>query len=194
MDRLKALIREPALLIDAFESLVVVLVALGLFGISGDQQTNLIALFIAVLAVGKGVLTHPFPVTVLPDFGRAALVFCVSMNILNWTPDQVTLVATFLGTLMTVVQRAQITPRYDSIVRAGGAGAGPVAGTREPNDRGAAEYETVIRLAAGILILLGVLDLILLIVGSAFMSVPLAVIFIVCGVVVLFFTGRGRIA
>ena len=54
MDRLKLLIREPALLIDAFESVVVVAVALGLFGLSGEAQRDLIALFIAVLAVRGG--------------------------------------------------------------------------------------------------------------------------------------------
>lgn len=127
MERMRALLREPALLIDAFESLVVVLVALGLFGLNGDQQTNLIALFIAVLAFVKGFLTRPFPVTVIPDLGRAAAVFCVSLGLLRWSPDQITLVVTFLGTLMTVVQRSQITPRSDAVSRPGGAGAGPVS-------------------------------------------------------------------
>jgi hypothetical protein len=131
MDRLKALVREPALLIDAFESLVVVCIALGLFNLTGDQQTNTVALFIAILAFAKGFLTHPFPVTVVPDLGRAALVFCVSLGLLKWSPDQVTVVVTFLGTAMTLVQRSQITPRYDSIARPGGAGAGPVANTAD---------------------------------------------------------------
>lgn len=131
MDRVRALLREPALLIDAFESLVVVLIALGMFNLTGDQQTNVVALFIAILAFVKGFFTRPFPVTVVTDLGRAGAVFCVSLGILHWTPDQVTLVVTFLGTLMTIVQRAQITPRYDPVSRPGGAGAGPLAGREE---------------------------------------------------------------
>jgi hypothetical protein len=129
MERVKALVREPALLIDAFESLVVVLIALGVLGLHGDAQTNLVALFIAVLALVKGFFTRPFPVTVIPDLGRAALVFCVSLGVLKWSPDQVTVLVTFLGTLMTVVQRAQITPAYDPVARPGGAGAGPLGMT-----------------------------------------------------------------
>lgn len=113
MGRLNALVREPALLIDAFESLIVVLVALGMFNLTGDQQVNIIAAFIAIMALAKGFLTTPFPVTVIPDLGRALLVVCVSLNILHMSADQVTLLATFLGTLMSVVQRAQITPRHD---------------------------------------------------------------------------------
>ena len=115
MGRLGALIREPAVLIDAFESLIIVLVALGGFSLSNDQQANIIAAFIAILAFLKGWLTKPFPVTVVPDLGRALLCVCVSLGILHLTGDQVTLLATFLGTLMTVVQRAQITPRYDPL-------------------------------------------------------------------------------
>jgi hypothetical protein len=127
MDRLRLLAREPALLIDAFESAVVLAVALGLFHLTGESQRDLIALFIAVLAVVKGFTTHPFPVTVVPDLGRAALVFFGSVQLTHLTADQITLVATFLGTLMVLLQRAQITPANDAIIRPGGAGAGPVA-------------------------------------------------------------------
>lgn len=113
LDRIKTLLREPALLIDAFESAVVLAVALGLFHLTGEAQRDLIALFIAVLAVGKGILTHPFPVTVVPDLGRAALVFFGSVQLTHLTADQITLVVTFLGTLMTLLQRAQVTPTIE---------------------------------------------------------------------------------
>lgn len=182
MDRLKALLREPALLIDAFESLVVVLIALGMFSLTGDQQTNTVALFIAILALAKGFFTRPFPVTVVTDLGRAAAVWCVSLGLLHWTPDQVTVVVTFLGTLMTVVQRAQITPRFDPVARPGGAGAGPIAGREEI---GAGELSYL----GYVLVIVGVILLIL----AAFGTVPFiwAVACIVVGVLLWVFAGRG---
>jgi hypothetical protein len=145
VDRFKALVREPALLLDAFESFVVVAIALGLFSLSGDQQTNLVALFIAILAVAKGFLTKPFPVMVLTDLGRSGVVFCVSLGVLHWTPDQVTVVVTFLGTLTTLVGSIRTTPRYDPVTAPGGAGGGPVRG--EGGIMGLGEVMLVVTLA-----------------------------------------------
>lgn len=176
MDRLKALIREPALLLDAFESIVVFAVALGLFSLSGDQQTNLIAVFIALLAVAKGALTQPFPVMVLVDLGRAALVFCVSLGVLNWTADQVTVAVTMLGTVLTVVARGQVTPRYDPVWRSpGGAGAGPV--------RGDIGWASPLYIIGVVLIVLGVLALVLLAVGDPIIPLIWAILLLVAGVV-----------
>lgn len=176
MDRLRALVREPALLIDAFESLVVVLVALGLFNLHGDTQTNLIALFIAVLAVLKGWLTKPFPVTVIPDFGRAFLVFCVSLGLLRWTPDQVTVVVTFLGTLMTVMQRAQITPRSSPVARPEGAGAGPLTGRNDAGHSFPLFGLGVALAVIGVVLLLAttlhLLGIILIVVGVVLILLP----------------------
>ena len=171
MDRLKLLIREPALLIDAFESVVVVAVALGLFGLSGEAQRDLIALFIALLALLKGFLTKPFPVTVIPDLGRAALVFFGSVGLTHLSVDQITLVATMLGTVTTLLSRAQITPTYDPVIRPGGSGAGPVQ-----NETGAVRSYSAIGIA---LILIGVV---------VWLATPLAwlgIVLLVIGVVLL---------
>jgi len=130
MERMKALVRDPALLLDLVESAIVLAVALGMLHITGAQQRYTIAVVIAVLALGKGFLTHPFPVTTVPDFGRALLVCFGSYGITHLTADQITLVATFLGTLTTVVARGQITPRYDPVTEVTGAGAGPVRSPR----------------------------------------------------------------
>jgi hypothetical protein len=173
MDRVKALIREPALLIDAFESLVVFAVALGFLGLSGDQQTNTIALFIAVLALAKGFLTQPFPVTVIPDLGRAALVFCVSLGMLNLSADQITVTVTMLGTVIAALARGQITPRFDPVVRTGGAGAGPLSGT--PTERGA---------------VFGVLVIILLAAGQPLVSLVWCILLIVAGAVLMYLGSR----
>lgn len=124
--KVKELIRDPALLIDAVESGIVLAVALGMFHLSGESQRDLVAAVIAVLAVVKGFSTKPFPVTVIPDFGRAALVFFCSVHVTHLTADQITLVATFLGTITTLMARGQITPVYDPVVAPHGAGAGPV--------------------------------------------------------------------
>lgn len=178
MDRLKLLIREPALLIDAFESVVVVAVALGLFGLSGEAQRDLIALFIAVLAVAKGVLTKPFPVTVVPDLGRAALVFFGSVGLTHLSADQITLVATMLGTVTTLLSRAQITPTFDPIIRPGGSGAGPVQ-----NETGAvrSSYSAIgiALILIGVVVLLatslGWLGIVLIVIGVVLLLAPAVV-------------------
>jgi len=185
MDKFKSLIREPALLIDAFESAVVFFIAMGLFSLSGDQQTNTVALFIAVLAVAKGFLTQPFPVTVITDLGRAAVVWSVSLGFLNWTADQVTIAATFLGTLMTLIQRAQITPRYDPVIAAGGAGSGPVANVAK-GERGAATASGAFFVAGVVLVVLAVLALVLIVVGDPFVSLPVAIIVLVVGAALVY--------
>jgi hypothetical protein len=185
MDRVKALIREPALLIDAFESLVVFAVALGFLGLSGDQQTNTIALFIAVLALAKGFLTQPFPVTVIPDLGRAALVFCVSLGMLNLSADQITVTVTMLGTVIAALARGQITPRFDPVVRTGGAGAGPLSGT--PTERGAAN---ALFIAGVVVLVLGVLAIILLAAGQPLVSLVWCILLIVAGAVLMYLGSR----
>ena len=127
--RLQAIVREPALIIDAVETLLVLFVSLGA-NIHGDQQTYIVAFVIALAGLIKGFSTRPFPVSVIPDFTRAGLVLAVSFG-LNWfTNDQIALIATFTGTLMTLLMRGQITPTYDPVVDATGSGAGPV--TRQP--------------------------------------------------------------
>lgn len=186
MERTKALLREPALLIDAFESLVVVLIALGLFSLHGDAQTNLVALFIAVLALVKGFFTRPFPVTVIPDLGRAGLVFCVSLGVLKWSPDQVTVLVTFLGTLMTVVQRAQITPSYDSVARPGGAGAGPLSGR---NDVGATSPLYALGVALAVI---GAVLIVADLLSATIATLWVGVVFLLIGIVLIFVSGRGR--
>lgn len=173
MDRLRLLLREPALLIDAFESGVVLAVALGLFNLHGEQQRDLIALFIAVLAAVKGFTTKPFPVTVIPDLGRAALVFFGSIQLTHLNADQITLVATFLGTVMALLARPQITPSKDPVTRPGGAGAGPV--TTE------AGYVTANYSVAIILIVVGLL---LWLLGGWFL---LGIILIVLGLLCFVF-------
>lgn len=189
MDKFKALIREPALLIDAFESAVVFFIAMGLFSLSGDQQTNTVALFIAVLAVAKGFFTQPFPVTVVTDLGRAAVVWSVSLGLLNWTADQVTIAATFLGTLMTLVQRAQVTPRFDPVIASGGAGAGPVANVAK-GEEGATSAGVAIFVAGVVLVVLAMLALLLIVLGDPFVSLPVAIIVLVLGAVLVFVSRR----
>jgi hypothetical protein len=186
MDKIKALIREPALLVDAFESAVVFFIAMGLFSLSGDQQTNTVAVFIALLALLKGFLTQPFPVTVITDLGRAAVVWSVSLGLLSWTPDQVTITVTFLGTLMTLIQRAQITPRYDTVAAPTGAGSGPVTSVSR-GEQGATNFLFV---AGVVLVVLGLLALLLIVTGDAFVKLPIAIIVLVIGGILVFASRR----
>ncbi len=118
MNRLQLLMREPAILLDAVETGLVLLIAFGV-GLSGDQQSYIVAAVIAAIGVVKGFTTHPFPVSVVPDLLRAVLVLAASFG-LSWSPDQIALVATFSGTFLTLVMRSQITPVRDPAVTEGG--------------------------------------------------------------------------
>ncbi len=119
MNRLKDILREPALLIDAVETGLILLVAFGL-NWSGDQQAYIVAAIVAIVGVAKGFTTRPFAVSLITDLGRAVLVLAASFG-LNVSGDQIAIAITFLGTLTTLVGRAQITPTNDPV------GAGPVA-------------------------------------------------------------------
>lgn len=130
MDRLKALVREPALLIDLAETLVLMVVAFGV-GLSGDQQTYIVAAVIALLGLLKAFMTRPFSVAALTDFGRAALALMASFGV-GLTADQIAIAVTALGLITTIVLRAQVTPTSDPVVKQGGAGAGPVSGGVRP--------------------------------------------------------------
>ena len=113
MTRLRELLREPALLIDLTETLVVLVVAFGI-GLSGDQQTYIVAAVVAVLGLAKGVLTRPFTVTLLTDAARAVLVLAASFGV-GLSADQIALIATALGTVVTLVARGQITPAVEPV-------------------------------------------------------------------------------
>ena len=104
--RLRELVREPALLIDLVETLVVLVVAFGV-GLSGDQQTYIVVAVVAVLGALKGLTTRPFAVTLLVDAARAVLVLAASFGV-GLTADQIALIATALGTVVTLVARGQI--------------------------------------------------------------------------------------
>lgn len=127
LERIKYLVtREPALLIDLAETLVVMLVAFGL-GLSGDQQSYIVAAVVAGLGLAKAATTRPFAVAFLTDFGRAVLVVLASFGV-GLSADQIAVIVTMLGTVTTVIMRGQITPTKSPVVAVGGAGAGPVDG------------------------------------------------------------------
>lgn len=111
MTRIKELIREPALLIDFAETLVVLLVAFGL-GLSGDQQSYIVAAVIATLGLLKALLTRPFAPAAITDFARALLVLGASFGV-GLSADQIALIVTALGTLTTIVVRGQVSPAVE---------------------------------------------------------------------------------
>lgn len=126
MTRFKELIREPALLIDLAETLVLMVVAFGV-GLSGDQQTYIVAAVIGLIGLLKGFMTRPFPPAALTDFGRAALALFASFGV-GLSADQIALIVTALGLITSIVLRGQVTPTASPVIEAGGAGAGPVRG------------------------------------------------------------------
>lgn len=140
MNRFRQLVREPALLIEIVSLLVVTLVSFGI-GLKGDQQTYIVAAFVALMGLLKAFLTRPFAVAFLTDFIRAALVLAASFGV-TLSADQISQFSMLVGLITTVVIRGQITPARDPVIEPGGSGAGPVSGraptvpgqVADPND------------------------------------------------------------
>lgn len=126
MNRLKELVREPALLIDLAETLVLMVIAFGV-GLSGDQQTYIVAATIGAIGLAKGFMTTPFPPACLTDFGRAALALFASFGV-GLSADQITLIVTALGLVTSIILRGQVSPASDPVIDVTGAGSGPVTG------------------------------------------------------------------
>lgn len=126
MDRFKEFVREPALIIEVFSLFVVTLVSFGI-GLRGDQQTYIVAAFVALLGLLKAFLTRPFAVAFLTDFIRAGLILAASFGA-ALTADQISQVSMLIGLVTTVVIRGQITPAKSPIIEPAGSGAGPVTG------------------------------------------------------------------
>lgn len=184
MTDFKTLLREPALIIDFVETLLVFLVAFGL-GLSGDQQSYIVAAVVAILGLIKAFSTKPFAVAAVTDLGRALLVLGASFGV-GLTADQIAIAVTFLGTVTTLLVSIRVTPKYDPVVAVGGAGAGPVRG-----EAGA----TNLFYALGVgLLLLAVLLLVLTLLKVVAISYVVLVVLAVIGVVLLLIGGRdGRV-
>lgn len=190
MERVRALLREPALLIDLGETLVLFLVAFGI-GINGDQQSYLTAAIIALVGLAKAFTTKPFPVTLLTDAVRSVLVVFASFGV-GLTADQITLTATLVGTVITVIARAQITPRRDPVVSVDGAGAGPVRGNANLGREGGYANGGVIASLGVALIVIGVLLLLLSALGALGVSLTVSVVLIATGVLLWVVGGSVR--
>lgn len=179
MNRFNVILRDPALLLDTLETGLVLLVALGM-PLSHDQTTYIVAVVIALIGIAKGAATHPFPVHLIVDLSRAALVLAASFG-LNLPPDKIAIIVTFIGTLTSLVGSIRTTPSYDAITRPGGAGAGPVTTRTE------AGYGDPFYLLSVVLIIGGVLVLIFW--HALFLALVLIVLGIILGCVP---TYRGR--
>jgi len=125
MDRLRTLIREPALVIDFVENLLVMLVAFGL-GLQGDQQTYIVAAVVALLGLLKAFTTRPFAVAAVTDFGRAVLVVFASFGV-GLNADQIAIAVVFLGSVTTLVMTLRVTPARDPMPVTPASGVVPAA-------------------------------------------------------------------
>lgn len=173
--RVSQVLREPALLIDLGETLVIAVVAFGL-PVSGDQQTYLVAAIVAAVGLLKAATTRPFAAGALTDFARAALVVAASFGV-GLTSNQIAILVTLLGTVTTLVLRAQVTPRSDPVVVVGGAGAGPVSGE--------AGYAVLGALGLG-LVVLSVILLVTTLLKAFVVAWPVLIVLFVVGLVLLF--------
>lgn len=173
MDRLKTLVREPAILLSLGENLIALLVVLQV-PLSHDQQATLFAVLVALIGLAKGVLTHPFAVHFVTDLARAVLVCAVAFG-LHMSADDTTVIVTFVGTVVALIGSIRTTPSYDSIVGTRGAGGGPVAGRTERGAIGVLAGLGIALLLAGLLVLLFlhslILGIVLLVIGGILVAV-----------------------
>lgn len=109
--RYNSFVREPALIIDFVETLVVGVIAFGI-GLSGDQQTYIVAVAIALMGLLKAFTVRPFAVPAVTDFGRAALALLASFGV-GLTADQIAVSVTMLGLLTTIAMTNRTTPVRD---------------------------------------------------------------------------------
>lgn len=182
MDRLRTLIREPALIIDLVETLVVGLVAFGI-GLSGDQQTYIVAAVVAVLGLIKACTVAPFAVNAVVDLGRAVLALLASFGV-GLTADQIAILVTLLGTVTTLIATNRTTPIYDPVTNPSGAGAGPVTNR---NEAGVA----TLGLAGVVILVLGLVLLLLALLHSVALGLVIPVILIALGLVLIAVDRRG---
>lgn len=173
-------LREPALLLDLGETLLVALIAFGL-PIHGDQQSYLVAALVAAVGLLKAFTTRPFAVAALTDFGRAVLVVLASFGV-GLSADQIAVLITLLGTVTTVIIRAQITPTNSPVIGVDGAGGGPV--------RGEAGVTNIFYALGVALILLAVLLLVLTLLKAFVVSWLALIVLAVLGVFLLIISGH----
>lgn len=174
MDRLKLLVREPALLLQLAENIIAALVIINV-ALSHDQETWIMAAIVAVNGILKGLTTHPFPVHFITDLARAVLMVGISFG-LNLSVDKVTILVTLVGTMVALVGSLRTTPAYDPVIRPGGAGGGPVS-TRAEGGYANYGFLGIVLIVVGLLLwLLGgwlVLGIILIALGLILLVVPL---------------------
>lgn len=174
MDRLKLLVREPALLLQLAENIIAALVIINV-ALSHDQETWIMAAIVAVNGILKGLTTHPFPVHFITDLARAVLMVGISFG-LNLSVDKVTILVTLVGTMVALVGSLRTTPAYDPVIRPGGAGGGPVS-TRAEGGYANYGFLGIVLIVVGLLLwLLGgwlVLGIILIALGVILLVVPL---------------------
>ncbi|MCM0622346.1 hypothetical protein [Nocardioides bruguierae] len=104
--------REPALLLDAVETALVLLVALGV-ALTDDQTAAITAVIMAAIALLKGWATRPFEVALLVDGARSVLVLVMTFGV-GLSPEFIAVATTFVGTFTTLVMRGQISPANGS--------------------------------------------------------------------------------
>lgn len=174
MDRLKLLVREPALLLQLVENIIAALVIINIH-VSRDSEVWIMAAIVAVNGILKGLTTHPFPVHFITDLARAVLMIGISFG-LNLSVDKVTVLVTLVGTIVALVGSLRTTPAYDPVTRPGGAGGGPVSTKAEG---GYANYGFlgIVLIVIGLLIWLlagmSVIGIILIVLGVVLLLAPL---------------------
>lgn len=180
MDRLRLIVREPAQIIDLIETGLMLLVALGL-SLSNDQIGYIGAALFAVAGVLKALTTSPWPVNVFTDAARAIAVLAVAFG-LDWDAQTVTVLVTFIGTIVTTMNTLRTTPNFDPVVARGGAGAGPVTGRAGEAEDGWAALEVL----GAVIALVGLVLLVLtLTVKSVTISPLICIVLLVIGIVMV---------
>jgi hypothetical protein len=101
---------EPALVLEAVKVGLVMFVTFGFIDFSNDQQTWVVAAVAALIGLAKAFSTHPFPVTAVTDAVQAVGIAVIGFHS-ALTQAQLATLVTFVGVVVVLIQRAQISPK-----------------------------------------------------------------------------------
>lgn len=104
--------REPALVIQTISALLAMLIGFGIPGLNDNLAGAVTAVLTAAASVWVAIHTQPVAPTVFTGLITAAATLLATFG-LNFTQQQVSLVAMGVTALMALVLRAQVTPVHD---------------------------------------------------------------------------------
>lgn len=104
--------REPALWLEAIKAVLVFLALVLPLGLTVDFQNAVMVIFTAAFGLWQAFATHPFQVAALKEFIQTVGIAVGAFG-LHFSPTLLAAVIVLVGTISTLLTRAQVTPKAD---------------------------------------------------------------------------------